>query len=99
MAGSLVWILACDRWRRQPDHMQPRQTALPDELPYLVAVPLLLGELPFKLLDHVPELVDLLLPRDLRRRAARVLQILLAAQHPCHVGGLGAARVPDVDRS
>src|SRR4051794_10113364 len=96
---DVLGVALARHWRRQQPHdMHPGQAAIARELPYLVAVLHLLGEPPRQLGDDMPQLVDLLLPSDLRLRPAGVLQVLLAAQHAHHVGGIGTARVPDVDR-
>src|SRR3954463_3733651 len=91
-------VLARERRREEPHHMHHGGAAPGGELFALLGFFRIRRKVPRQLANHVAHAVDLLLTRDMAVGAARVVDVLLPSQNLPHRLGLGAGRLPDVDR-
>ncbi len=83
---------------QQPHHVHPGLTAISSQFSHHVAIALHLGQTRGKLADDMTQTMRLLLARNMARDPAGILHVLVPIEHFRHRGGLGAGRIPHVDR-
>src|SRR5260221_2890934 len=89
-------VLAVEPRRQQAHEMHRGGAAVAQEFAHFRIGALLVGEPIAKLADDVAQAMDLLLPHDVAFAAARVLDVLLPAEHLPDGAGAGAGRLPQL---
>src|SRR6516162_1421701 len=94
----LSMVLAVEPRRQQPHEVHCGMTAVGSQLLHRRIIACRRGEAHTELANDVAQPVDLLLPGDMAFAPARILNVLLPAEHLPDRLGLRAVRLPHVDR-
>src|SRR3569832_28023 len=90
-------VFAMHLRRKQANHMHAGKAAIARDLTHEIVFERFRGQTGGQLGNDVAQAVDLALARDMRSRAARILEVLLAVHHLQDRVRLGSVRIPEMD--